>query len=159
MSLSSSVMIETQPRPERIRALVVNHSASAAADISAVLERDTRVDVVGTAKDGIVALRTARAHAPDLIVIDVSTACLSGFEAAGWLRDGLPGAKIIVVCSEADQPLPSIADRFGADALLPSSTLDTECAEHLLRLFPAKHHPSLRLGDRALGRDGRIPQS
>jgi chemotaxis response regulator CheB len=135
MSLTPSIM-HVEPSCTRIRTLVVNHSSSQTEAIASILERDARIDVIATAKDGIIGLRTALAQVPDLVVIDANAVCHSGLEPAESLKTRLPGAKIIVICDD-DHYLVGIAKGIGADALLTSSRLSTECESQLVRLFPA----------------------
>lgn len=139
---SAATMSRNIQATPRIRALVVNDSPKSIADISSILEKDERVDVVATALDGVVALRTALTHSPDLIVIDMDTAYLSGIETTVLLKQRLPAAKIIIVYAEEprsshDPAIETAAVSFGADAFLPSHKLSAECGSQLIRLFPA----------------------
>ena len=137
MSLRASMITKIATTSSRIRTLVVNHSPASIAAISTILERDQRIDVVATAQDGIIGLRTAMAQAPDLIVMDADAACLTGLEPAESLKERVPGAKIMIVFGDDDRHLARIAKVFGADALLLSSRLSAECESQLVRLFPA----------------------
>lgn len=142
MASAASLSANAHTATPRIRALVVNDSPRSIADISSILERDERVDVVATALDGVVALRTALTHSPDLIVIDMDTPYLSGIETTALLKQRLPDAKVIVVfageaCAGDDPAMALRAAGFGADAFLPSHKLSAECGPQLIRLFPA----------------------
>jgi chemotaxis response regulator CheB len=147
MASAARLSTNAQTATPRIRALVVNDSPKSIADISSILEQDERVDVVATALDGVVALRTALTHSPDLIVIDMDTAYLSGIETTALLKQRLPQAKVIIVCTDEASAGEACADEdramaldavgFGADAFLPSHRLSAECGSQLIRLFPA----------------------
>ena len=141
MASAAAMSRNTQTTP-RIRALIVNDSPKSIADISSILEKDERVDVVATALDGVVGLRAALTHSPDLIVIDMDTAYLSGIEATVLLKQRLPAVKIIIVyadepCTTHDSAIATAAVSYGADAFLSSQKLSAECGSQLIRLFPA----------------------
>jgi two-component system, NarL family, invasion response regulator UvrY len=137
MAVSARMLLTAAVIPERIRALVVNDSPKVIDAISSALERDSRVDVVATARDAIVALRTARTQLPDLVVIDADVAYLSGLETARLLKRRLPDTKIIIISAVEDAALASAAVGFGADAFLGSQQWNEECESQLTRLFPA----------------------
>jgi DNA-binding NarL/FixJ family response regulator len=137
MSPSFSKLADQRPHSSRIRTLIVHKNRNVSAAISSWLERDPRVDVIATATDGIVGKRTALAQCPDLIVIELAAAYLSGFEMMELLKQHLPGTKIILVSAEPEP------DRFAqaivgrADAFVPGTELHYDCERQLNRLFPA----------------------
>ncbi len=73
----------------RVRVLVVDDSAFARKVLREVLATSTRIDVVGTARDGLEALERIAALAPDVVTLDLLMPQLDG---PGVLR-ALPPAR------------------------------------------------------------------
>lgn len=65
--------------------------------LSALLADDERFVIVGRARDGHEALRLARAHVPDVIVLDISMPLMDGIEAARELRVRRPEQRILML--------------------------------------------------------------
>jgi two-component system chemotaxis response regulator CheB len=65
---------------ERIRVLVVDDSALMRKLIPAILERDSSIEVVGTAMDGAFALRKIEELHPDVITLDLEMPRMDGME-------------------------------------------------------------------------------
>src|ERR1700719_4523725 len=65
---------------ERIRVLVVDDSALMRKLIPAILERDSSIEVVGTAMDGAFALKKIEELHPDVITLDLEMPRMDGME-------------------------------------------------------------------------------
>lgn len=83
------------------------------------LERTERFSVVGEAADGAEAVEQARAHRPDLVVLDLSMPRLDGLEALPLILDASPET-IVVVLSGFDEA------RMGQAAVDAGATLYLE---------------------------------
>ncbi len=59
--------------------------------------------VVGEAEDGRQALRIARKHKPDLIIMDISMPDLNGIEATRQILSESPGTKVIALSMHSDR--------------------------------------------------------
>src|SRR5712672_1388614 len=66
---------------ERVRVLVVDDSALMRKLIPAILERDSSIEVVGTAMDGAFALKKIEELHPDVITLDLEMPRMDGMEA------------------------------------------------------------------------------
>jgi DNA-binding NarL/FixJ family response regulator len=64
-----------------IRVLIADDQALVRAGFRALLEAEEDIEVVGEAADGAAAVRLAREHAPDLVLMDVRMPELDGIEA------------------------------------------------------------------------------
>src|SRR5579859_3601649 len=65
---------------ERIRVLVVDDSALMRKLIPAILERDSSIEVVGTAMDGAFALKKIEELQPDVVTLDLEMPRMDGME-------------------------------------------------------------------------------
>lgn len=87
---------------ERIRVLVVDDSTVVRRIVAKVLGDDPRIEVVGAAVNGKVALEKLESLRPDLLTLDLEMPVMGGLETLGELR--ARGIKLpVIVFSAADQ--------------------------------------------------------
>ena len=96
----------------RIRVLLVDDQALVRAGFRLVLERDEGIDVVDEAADGAAAVRMARQHRPDVVLMDIRMPDMDGIEATRRILAGeRTGAPRVVVLTTYEQ------DDYIADAV------------------------------------------
>ncbi len=71
--------------------------------LKAQADIDIDIDVVCEASNGHDAVRFAREHTPNLVLLDIKMPVLNGFEAARLIKHELPKTKILMV-SQYDSP-------------------------------------------------------
>lgn len=127
-----------------IRVLIADDSATVRELLTAILESESRVKVVGQAKDGREAVAMALELRPDLITMDVTMPALDGLEATKEIMVQAP-TPILIVSSHAGQgqvELSLSALRAGALMVLPtpsgpsSQSYDDQC-RHLIAMVVA----------------------
>jgi two-component system, chemotaxis family, protein-glutamate methylesterase/glutaminase len=89
----------------KIRVLVVDDSAFARKVIREVLARDPRVEVVGTACDGLEALEKVAALSPDVLTLDL-------------VMPNLDGVGVLKALPEQNAPRVVVVSMSGADSML-----------------------------------------
>src|SRR5438128_207557 len=80
----------------RVRALVVEESVVSRLILSAMLESDPAIEVVGTASTGALALGRILETNPDVVTFDVETPEAGGLRALRAMRRAHPGLPVIV---------------------------------------------------------------
>jgi DNA-binding response OmpR family regulator len=114
--LTTAPLSASGPRPAApIRALVVDDEPSLVRVVAAYLEREGFE--VATAPDGTQALATARAQAPDVVVLDVVMPGLDGIEVCRQLRT-FSDAYVIMLTARADEVDTLVGLAAGADDYL-----------------------------------------
>jgi DNA-binding NarL/FixJ family response regulator len=93
--------------PQRIRVLIADDHRLFAEALEAILQTDERIEVIGQASDGRVAVDLARELRPDVILMDISMPVLDGIEAARELGDSDATAVLMLTGSNS----PSDVDR------------------------------------------------
>jgi DNA-binding NarL/FixJ family response regulator len=80
-----------------IRVLLADDEAMIRAGVSAILGAAPDIDVVAEAADGRAAVEAARAHRPDVALLDIRMPVLDGLSAAAELRSAVPQTAVIML--------------------------------------------------------------
>ncbi len=118
-----------------IRVLIADDHAVIREGLAAMIARQSDMQVVAEAADGAQAVELARAHQPDVILIDLRMPNLDGVVAITQIRSDRPQARVIVLTTYDDDEDIYRALRAGAMAYLLKDTpreelLDTIRAVH-----------------------------
>ncbi|MBC7871674.1 MAG: response regulator transcription factor [Chitinophagaceae bacterium] len=97
-----------------IRILVADDHAVVRAGLRALLERREDFRVIAEAATGEEAIARAFEWHPDVIVMDIRMPGISGIEATRQIIEKIPGARIIILTSYAEDDLLFAAIRAGA---------------------------------------------
>lgn len=87
----------------RIRVLIADDHALVRAGIRALVEKQPNMEVVAEANDGREALRLARQHQPNIVLMDIAMPELNGLEALRQLVKESPGARSIILSMHSDE--------------------------------------------------------
>lgn len=79
-----------------VRVVVVDDSAVAREFIKELLNSDPRITVVGTATDGLDAIRAVEKLSPDVVTMDINMPRMNGYEATRRIMETMP-TRIVVV--------------------------------------------------------------
>ena len=101
-----------------IRILLAEDHTLVRAGIRALLESLEDVEVVAEASNGREALRLAKAHHPDVLLMDITMKELNGLEAAARLAKEHPAIRVIILSMHADQAYVHQALQAGAAGYL-----------------------------------------
>ncbi len=119
-----------------IRVVVVDDSASDLDALCSFLKTQKRIEIVGTAKNGIELMKKVEALRPDLVITDLHLPRMSGIECTLRLRQLMPATRFIVFTdleapfTEADCVEP------GADFYLYKEHMPDRVVTAIQRLFP-----------------------
>jgi CheY-like chemotaxis protein len=117
-----------------VRTLVVDDAPGILQVFSSVLSADPRIELAGTAANGLAAVTLARTVRPDLIFMDVNMPVMSGLKAAMHIKERVPATKIVLMSADHDPAIALAAMDCGADGFLPKSRW-ANYAWHVYRLF------------------------
>ena len=67
-----------------------------------VLERESNLQVVGEADDGLAALKLIREFSPDVVVMDISMPRVNGLKATEMLKQQSPATKVLILTRHTD---------------------------------------------------------
>jgi DNA-binding NarL/FixJ family response regulator len=121
-----------------IRVLIVDDHVLFAEALTTLLQRNDRIDVVGSASTGPDAIdQTLILHA-DVVVMDVGLPGIDGFEATRRLRTIAPNTRVIVLTGLSDSNLERRAADAGASALLTKGAADREVVDTIVAVYDGR---------------------
>ncbi|HEY2160099.1 MAG TPA: response regulator transcription factor [Solirubrobacteraceae bacterium] len=86
-----------------MKILVADDHGIVRAGIRLLLERQTDIEVVAEAADGVEAVEQALASRPDLCILDVGMPRMTGLQAAREIRSHIPEAKVLMLSMHDDE--------------------------------------------------------
>jgi DNA-binding NarL/FixJ family response regulator len=101
-----------------VRVLVVDDHAVFRAGLTAVLDREPGVIVVGEAADGAEALEQVLRLRPDVVLLDVRMPVVDGIAACASIKDASPEARVVMLSVSEDETDLYAAIRCGASGYL-----------------------------------------
>jgi two-component system, NarL family, response regulator DevR len=105
-----------------ISVLVVDDHEVVRVGLGTLLGRRKDIEVVGTASSADEALRMAERHRPDVVVCDVRMPGRSGIEACRDLHSRVPGVRVLMLTSYADEDAVLASILAGASGYLLKDT-------------------------------------
>jgi DNA-binding NarL/FixJ family response regulator len=121
-----------------IRVLIVDDHALFAEALTTLLERNERIDVVGSATTGADAIDQALMKQADVVVMDVGMPGVDGLETTRRLRTIKPETRVIVLTGLSDSDLEQRAADAGASALLTKGAADREVVDAIVAVYDGR---------------------
>jgi YesN/AraC family two-component response regulator len=84
-----------------LRVLVVDDSEVVRRGICQILQSHAAIEVICEAADGADAVRKARQHKPDVVLMDITMPVMNGFEAVRRIKHELPSTLILMVSHDS----------------------------------------------------------
>jgi DNA-binding NarL/FixJ family response regulator len=116
-----------------LRILIADDHEVVRSGLRSVLEARTEWSIVGEARDGKEAIKTANQLKPDVVIIDYSLPLINGIEATRQIKARHPQTEILMFTMHDDETLVAEALEAGARAYL----LKTDARAHLLAAVEA----------------------
>jgi NarL family two-component system response regulator LiaR len=116
----------TQKHSENIRILIVDDHTVVRDGLNALLSAEPGMQVVGSAADGLEAVRLAKELKPDVILLDLVMPRMDGVQATLEIKRAFPEARILVLTSFSENHQVFSAIKAGAIGYLMKDTSSEE---------------------------------
>lgn len=142
-----------------IRVVIADDHAVVRAGLTALLEAQPDVEVVGEAADGDEACRMVDALAPDVVVMDLTMPGVGGIEATKRIRERGPAPRVLVLTMHDDPGFVRAAIDAGASGYLVKRAAGDELTTAVRRVHKGRLYLDVPMGEggltEALGTSGR----
>lgn len=108
------------------RILIIDDHEIVRSGLTAILNTEPGMEVVGEAGTAEEALLLAEKLKPDLILMDISMPGMGGIEATRQIMERQPGCRVLILTVHEDESLAREAIRGGASGYIPKRALNTE---------------------------------
>lgn len=106
---------------KKVRVLLADDHLVSREELSALLQRDPDLDVVGEASDGQMAVELTRELHPDVVIMDVRMPVLNGIEATRLIMSDTPETRVIGFTMHSEEAVVAAMQKAGAVACISKS--------------------------------------
>jgi DNA-binding NarL/FixJ family response regulator len=117
-----------------IRVLIADDHRLFAEALEAILGVDARITVVATAADGRQAVKLAREHAPDVVLMDISMPVMDGIEAAKKISAAHSGTRILMLTGSNARSDVDKARKAGAAGYVTKDRIAAELIDAIIEV-------------------------
>jgi DNA-binding NarL/FixJ family response regulator len=111
---------------ESIRVILVDDHPVVRLGLSALIDSEPGMTVVGQGNNGLEGLTLVESLKPDVVVMDISMPEMDGLEATRRIRAGNPGVHVLILTVHAQERYLFPVLKAGAAGYVLKSTVDTE---------------------------------
>lgn len=108
----------------------------------ALLEANSRINVVGEAENGEIAVNLCRKLKPDIILMDIAMPALNGIEAARLIKRDVIGTKVIMLSMYSDEEYVHESLNAGAMGYLVKETATEDLIKAIYTVNEGKNYLS-----------------
>jgi DNA-binding NarL/FixJ family response regulator len=143
----------------KIRVIVADDHHCVREGLVALLDRESDIEVVAQARDGMELVRLAREWLPDVLLVDLSMPCMNGVEAIRRLRGEPLSCRSLCLSMQSDpQQVQAALDAGASGFVLKENSFD-ELARGVRRVHAGQLFLSGELLGQMLAQGGAVPAS
>ncbi|MCC0175570.1 response regulator transcription factor [Waterburya agarophytonicola K14] len=120
--------------------------------IKAILRDEAKIQIVGTAKDGLEAIALAEKLKPDMVLLDIEMPKMNGIEVTKHICQSLPETKIIILSSHDSQIYITQALKAGASGYLLKDSFVEDLKQAIYSLSRGYSYIEAKLLNQAIKR-------
>jgi two-component system response regulator NreC len=139
----------------KIRLLLCDDHALFRAGITAVLNEQTGLEVVGEAGNGRAAVEEADRLRPDVVLMDIMMPGLGGYEATRRIRQANPQVKVLVLTMYAEQQVVARCLEAGASGYVLKDVPVSQLSYAIEAVFRGERYLSPAAVDQVIGERGQ----
>jgi len=127
------------PAQEKIRVLIVDDISETRENIRRMLQFDSAIEVVGTARTGREAIEQAQQNKPDVIIMDINMPDMDGITATQEVKRKLPYVQVVILSVQSDPSYMRRAMLAGARDFLTKPPMIDELTDAIRRAGVLAH--------------------
>lgn len=108
-----------------IRVLLIDDHRLIRDGLEAILTQADDIQVIGSGSSGEEAVKLASSLKPDLVLMDIMMAGITGIEATRWIKEQNTDIRVILISSEVRKELVTAGIQCGIDGYLPKDVEKT----------------------------------
>ena len=117
-----------------LRVLVVEDNESVRRTICQLLQSQADIEIACEAVDGEDAIRKAREHLPDVVILDLTMPNMNGLEAAHTLKHEFPSMHVVIVSQHDSRGFQWAALAAGVSGYVVKSNAATDLLPELRKI-------------------------
>jgi DNA-binding NarL/FixJ family response regulator len=125
-------------KPAPIRVILADDHAVVRAGVRQFLERNGEIQVVAEAGDGPQAVLAIQEHRPDVAILDLQMAGMSGIEVTRWVRANARTTGVLILTAYDDDPYVLAALQAGANGYVLKTADAAEIVRSVHAVFEGK---------------------
>ncbi|MBA4697557.1 MAG: response regulator [Legionella sp.] len=133
-----------------IKVLIVDDHALVRMGIRRLLDDLPDVEVIADAESGEQALALAKAHHPEVVLLDMKMPGMDGLEVTRRLRRSYPSIKIIAVTALSSEPMPLCVLRLGAMGYVTKESGAEEMAKAIRTVVRGEKYLSAEMAQKMM---------
>lgn len=130
-------MASVNPSEQRVRVVIVDDHQLFTDALRMFLDRDERIEVVGTASSGLEAIDVAVDREADVVLMDVFMRGMDGLEATQRLRAIRPETHVIMLSGLSSDEIAESALAAGAEGHMQKGAIHEHIVERVLEAATA----------------------
>ena len=142
---------------DKIRILIADDHTIVRMGLTALLETETDIEVVGQAKNGVEAIAESCRLSPDIVIMDLMMPKKDGVEATAELKELQPDVKVIILTTFGTSDGIAHAIESGASGAVLKNAEDTELVTAIRKVAKGGNYLSPEI-KRQLTEDPPVPE-
>jgi len=131
-----------------IKVLIVDDHELVRMGIRHLLNHVPDIHVVAEAENGELALKQAKSHTPDVVLLDMKMPGMDGWEVTRRLKKVSPNINIIVLTAATTDPLPTRILQLGAMGYLTKDSAAEEMIAAIRKVFRGERYLSTEIAQK-----------
>ena len=123
-----------------IRVLIADDHTLVAEGLRYIVQAEPGLEVIGTAEDGLDAVRKSVAATPDVVLMDNAMPVLNGIEATRMIKERCPRTQVIIVSMYPDKAHVLRALQAGASGYLLKKAIAKELVDAIRRVHAGERY-------------------
>jgi two-component system, NarL family, response regulator LiaR len=117
-----------------VKVLIVDDDPLVSQSLKVLLSREADIEVVGTASDGLRAVKACERSLPDAVLMDIRMPVMDGIEATRIIKERWPGVHVLFLTTFTDDQSVRAALKAGGEGYLLKSAPSAGMAQRLRAL-------------------------